>query len=142
MPLADFIVGNRKTLRRVDEILSAVLVPRGLDNAASVFLKLGARRYLVISIAMVAAIIKSDVAGLVSEARVAVGSCSATAQRLRALEQSLIGKPARAGLGATVSREHLSPLSPIDDLRATAIYRRDAAETLIGRALDQCVGGG
>ena len=142
LPLADFIVGNRKTLRRVDEILTTVIVPRRLDDAASAFLKLGARRYLVISIAMVAATVKTDAAGLVAEARVAVGACSATAQRLTALEKDLVGKPARVGLGAIVSREHLSALSPIDDVRATASYRRDAAETLIGRALDLCLGGG
>jgi CO/xanthine dehydrogenase FAD-binding subunit len=142
LPLADFIVGNRKTLRRVDEILTTVIVPRRLDDAASAFLKLGARRYLVISIAMVAATVKTDAAGLVAEARVAVGSCSATAQRLTALEKDLVGRPARVGLGAIVSREHLSALSPIDDVRATASYRRDAAETLIGRALDLCLGGG
>lgn len=138
--LANFIVGNRKTLRRPDEILTSVIIPRDLDNARSAFLKLGARRYLVISIAMVAAIIKTDGAGSVAEARVAVGSCSATAQRLTALESVLVGAPARTGLGALVSREHLAPLSPIDDVRATATYRSDAALTLIGRALDACVG--
>jgi CO/xanthine dehydrogenase FAD-binding subunit len=142
LPLADFIVGNRKTLRRPDEILIAVIIPRRLDEAASVFLKLGARRYLVISIAMVAAIVKTDGAGIVAVARVAVGSCSATAQRLPALEAALVGAPARIGLGALVSQEHLAPLSPINDVRATASYRNDAARTLIGRALDACVGGG
>ncbi len=102
MPLADFIVGNRKTLRRPDEILASVIVPRGLDDARSAFLKLGARRYLVISIAMVAAVVKTDNTGRVAEARVAVGSCSVTAQRLTALERALAGAPARAGLGALV----------------------------------------
>ncbi|MGC2199276.1 MAG: xanthine dehydrogenase family protein subunit M, partial [Stellaceae bacterium] len=97
-------------------------------------------RYLVISIAMVAAIIKTDPTGRVAEARVAVGSCSVTAQRLAALEQALAGAPARVGLGATVSPEHLAQLSPIDDVRATAIYRNQAALTLVGRALDVCVG--
>jgi len=58
MSLANFIVGNRKTLCRPDEILSSVIVPRLLDDARSAFLKLGARRYRVISIAMVAAIVK------------------------------------------------------------------------------------
>lgn len=140
VPLTDFIVGNRKTLRRPDEILSNVIVPRRLEDAASVFLKLGARRYLVISIAMVAAILKTDAAGSVAEARLAVGSCSATAQRLTALEAALVGAPAGNGLGALVSREHLTPLSPIDDVRATASYRSDAALTLIRRALDACVG--
>lgn len=140
LPLADFIVGNRKTLRRPDEILSSVIVSRRLDDAASAFLKLGARRYLVISIAMVAAIVKTDGAGSVAEARVAVGSCSVTAQRLTALEAALVGAPARVGLSALASREHLTSLSPIDDVRATASYRSDAALTLIGRALDACVG--
>ncbi len=142
LPLADFIVGNRKTLRRPDEVLSAVVVPRHLDDPASAFVKLGARRYLVISIAMVAAIVRVETDGSVAEARVAVGSCSATAQRLTTLETALVGAPARIGLGMLVLPEHLVPLSPIDDVRATASYRSDAARTLIGRALDACVGSG
>ena len=140
--LCEFIVGNRRTLRRADEILSAVIVPRTLDDAASVFLKLGARRYLVISIAMVAAVILVDERRQVSAARVAVGSCSATAQRLKTLEQDLIGLPAQTGLGAKVTSQHLSPLSPISDVRATAGYRTDATLTLISRALESCVRSG
>jgi len=140
IPLAQFIVGNRKTLRREEEILTAVIVPRALDDAVSAFLKLGARRYLVISIAMVAAVVEVNGAGQVAAARIAVGSCSAVAQRLTSLEQTLVGAPAKAGLGAIVAPEHLAPLSPIDDLRATASYRFDAALTLISRALDACAG--
>lgn len=140
MPLSQFIAGNRKTLRRPDEILAAVLVPRRIDDARSAFLKLGARRYLVISISMVAVVVQSDEAGRVTEARVAVGSCSASAQRLCDLENPLCGLPARPGIGAAVRHEHLSPLAPIDDVRATAAYRRDASLTLVRRALEACVG--
>jgi len=140
VPLADFIVGNRKTVRRPDEILASIIVPRMLDDATSTFLKLGARRYLVISIAMVAAVVKKDSSGCVAEARVAVGSCSAAARRLTALERALVGMPARSGLGAVALTEHLAQLTPIDDVRATASYRSDAALTLVGRALDACVG--
>jgi CO/xanthine dehydrogenase FAD-binding subunit len=140
VPLGDFIVGNRKTVRGPDEILAHVIVPRKLDDATSAFLKLGARRYLVISIAMVAAVVKTDDAGRVAEARVAVGSCSAAARRLTALERAVVGIPARAGLGAVALAEHLAQLSPIDDVRATASYRNDAALTLVRRALDACVG--
>jgi CO/xanthine dehydrogenase FAD-binding subunit len=134
------MVGNRKTRRQPDEILAQVIVPRKFDDAASAFLKLGARRYLVISIAMVAAVVDVDKTGHVSGARVAVGSCSAVAQRLTLLERELIGAPARAGLGLLVSPRHLAPLTPIDDVRATAAYRKDAALTLVSRALDACVG--
>lgn len=140
LPLAQFITGNRKTVRRPDEILAAVLVPLGMESAASAFLKLGARRYLVISISMVAAVVRTDDDGLVARAGVAVGSCSPTAQRLDDLERDLIGLRLTTGIGATVKPEHLSVLSPIDDVRATAAYRRDASLTLVQRALEACVG--
>ena len=140
MPLAQFVAGNRKTARRPDEILAAVLVPRRMENAASAFLKLGARRYLVISISMVAAVVQVDDTGRIAEARVAVGSCSASALRLRALEADLVGASVKSGIGRAVKAEHLSWLSPIDDVRATAEYRRDASLTLVRRALEACVG--
>jgi CO/xanthine dehydrogenase FAD-binding subunit len=137
LPLADFIVGNRKTQRKADELLAAVFVPRALENAASTFVKLGARRYLVISISMVAVVVLvSD--RRILEARVAVGSCSAMARRLRALESDLVGAPVRDGLGEVVGPEHLAPLSPIDDVRATSEYRMDASLRLVQRALNSC----
>jgi CO/xanthine dehydrogenase FAD-binding subunit len=137
LPLADFIVGNRKTQRKADELLAAVLVPRALANAASTFVKLGARRYLVISISMVAVVVLvSD--RRILEARVAVGSCSAVARRLRALESDLVGASVRDGLGEVVGPEHLAPLSPIDDVRATSEYRMDASLRLVQRALNSC----
>jgi CO/xanthine dehydrogenase FAD-binding subunit len=142
MPLADFIVGNRKTRKKPDEILAAVLVPRSLEDAASTFVKLGARRYLVISISMVAVVLLLQDNRHVLEARVAVGSCSAVAQRLRVLEAELVGASVRDGLGALVRLEHLAPLSPIDDVRATAEYRIDASLRLVQRALNSCVENG
>ena len=138
MPLAEFILGNRKTARRPDELLTSLRVPRRIENAASIFLKLGARRYLVISIVMVAANLVVDSAGNIREALVCVGSCSAVALRLAELERALVGQAAVPGLAKAVRPEQLTRLSPIDDVRATAEYRRDAALTLVGRALEAC----
>jgi CO/xanthine dehydrogenase FAD-binding subunit len=140
LALEEFIVGNRKTLRRPDEILIAVIVPRDVEDAASAFLKLGARRYLVISIVMVAAVMQIDREGIIEDVRIAVGSCSARAHRLNVLERALVGRPAISGLASHVREEYLNELSPIDDVRGTAVYRSDAARTLVGRALDACVG--
>jgi CO/xanthine dehydrogenase FAD-binding subunit len=92
----------------------------------------------VISIVMVAANLVVDSAGRIREALICVGSCSAAALRLAELERALIDRPARPGLRQFVKPEHLDPLSPIDDVRATAEYRRDAALTLVGRALEAC----
>jgi CO/xanthine dehydrogenase FAD-binding subunit len=138
LPLRDFLSGYRKTALLPGEIVTAIVVPRTIDGA-STFLKLGARRYLVISIAMVAAIVEADAAGRVTQARVAVGACSAVAERLGALEAALVGAAARPGLGALARPDHLAGLAPIDDVRATAAYRREAALTLVRRALDACV---
>lgn len=140
LPLAAFITGNRRTERRADEIVTAVIVPRSIDGP-SCFLKLGARRYLVISIAMVAVVIEAGGDGRVLQARIAVGACSAVAQRLTELERTLTGARAGPGIGRLVTPRHLSGLSPIDDVRATAAYRRDAARILVARALEQCVAG-
>ena len=135
LPLADFITGYRKTALRPGELVAAILVPRGLESAGSAFLKLGARRYLVISIAMVAAVLKVE-QGRIAAARVAVGACSPVACRLPALEAALLGKAAKAGFEDAITPGHLAGLAPIDDVRASAAYRRDAVCTLIGRTLD------
>lgn len=135
-PLAEFITGNRETLRRADEMMTAILVPKPAGRSASRFLKLGSRTYLVISIVMVAAVLEDDGTGHVGRARVSVGACSVVAVRLAALEAALVGRPLAPGLGDLVAADHLGGLSPIDDIRATAAYRREAALTLVRRALD------
>jgi CO/xanthine dehydrogenase FAD-binding subunit len=133
LPLASFIAGNRRTVLAPDELLVAIHVPQPARAARSAFLKLGARRYLVISIAMAAATLEvAD--GRVAKARVAVGACSAVAQRLPGLEAALIDAPL-AALAERVASEHLAPLSPIDDVRGSAAYRRDAVTTLLRRLL-------
>jgi CO/xanthine dehydrogenase FAD-binding subunit len=138
LPLSEFILGNRKTARSAEELLTSIRVPRRVENALSTFLKLGARRYLVISIVMVAANIVVDSSGEIRKALICVGSCSAAALRLTELERALLGRPASPGLGQIVNTGHLARLSPIDDVRATAEYRRDAALILVGRALEAC----
>ncbi|HXY01580.1 MAG TPA: FAD binding domain-containing protein [Candidatus Limnocylindrales bacterium] len=137
--LAEFVQGNRKTLRQPDEILTSIQIPRRWENAASSFLKLGARRYLVISIVMVAANLVADSDRRIREAAICVGACSPKALRLTELEKALIGRVAGENMSATVRPEHLSSLSPIDDVRATAVYRLDAALTLVRRTLADCV---
>ena len=138
LPLSQFIAGYRKTVLRPGEMASAIVVPRTIEGS-SVFLKLGARRYLVISIAMVAAIVETDGDGRIAKARIAVGACSAVARRMLDAEAALIGAPAHAGAGMRIADKHLLGLTPIDDVRATAAYRRDAALTLIRRAVEACI---
>jgi CO/xanthine dehydrogenase FAD-binding subunit len=134
VPLATFLTGNRRTVLMPGELLVAIHVPQHAHAARSAFLKFGARRYLVISIVMAAATLEiAD--GRIAGARVAVGACSAVAQRLPALEAALAGAVLDASLGDRVEAAHLAPLAPIDDVRGSAGYRRDAALTVLRRLL-------
>jgi CO/xanthine dehydrogenase FAD-binding subunit len=134
LPLSAFTLGNRKTALEPGELVTAIHVPDVPAHERSVFLKLGARSYLVISIASVAANMVLDDAGRITSARFAVGACSTVPQRLVALDQAVLGlRPQDAA--ALVQEAHLTHLSPLDDVRATADYRRAAALTLVRRAL-------
>lgn len=140
LPLADFITGYRRTALGPGEIVSAVLVPKPAPQARSAFVKLGARRYLVISILMAAAVVERDAAGRIASAAVAVGAASPVAHRLRAFERALIGSDPAERPSSLLQPWHLEALSPIDDVRATADYRRDAALAVIGEAADRAAG--
>ena len=139
--IGDFITGNRATALAPVELVTGLRLPRPANPARATFLKLGARRYLVISIAMAAAVIEEADDGTVAAARIAVGACSEVAARLPALEKALAGRPLDATLGDAVEAEHLAHLSPIDDIRGSAAYRLDAAGTLLRRALSRLGGG-
>ena len=86
LALDAFISGARSTLLAPDEVMTAVVTPLPAPTMRSAFFKLGARRYLVISIVIVAVAL-DVVEGIVRDARIAVGACSA-------------GRPADQGSGA------------------------------------------
>lgn len=133
LPLSDFITGYRATARRDDELVTAVLIPDAGAAGTGVFQKFGARKYLVISIVMAAVRLQAR-RGQVTEARVALGACTPVAVRLFELEEALIGRGLNEA-AATVSLQHVRKLAPIDDVRATADYRREAALELVRRAI-------
>ena len=133
LPLRDFITGNRRTCLRAGELMTAIVIPSPGPETRSTFLKLGARRYLVISIAMIAACLELQ-DGRIHDARLAVGACSEIAQRLPRLEARLENAPASEAPDM-VREEDFAALSPLDDVRASASYRRHGARILVRRAL-------
>ena len=119
-------------------MLSAIIIPAEAVHGRSYFNKLGARRYLVISIAMVAARIAIR-DRCIDQAAVSIGSCSVVASRLHAVESALIGQSIDTQPAALVTREHLHELAPIDDIRATAHYRHHAALQLVRRTITAAI---
>ncbi len=133
LPLANFLLGNRRTALGPGELATAILIPPPAANARSGFLKLGARSHLVISIAMAAGLFTME-AGIIRDARLAIGACAATAQRLPLAEAALLDAPPDP---ARLLPGHLASLTPIDDVRASAAYRRHAALVLLRRLVER-----
>lgn len=130
----DFVLGNRSIARSSDELVLGIRVPAPIPTTGAVksaFVKLGARKYLVISIAMVAVVAVIE-AGRIRRARIAIGACGPRAERLPELEASLVGQRIEC---PDVDPAHFARLTPIDDIRAPASYRRMAAVEITRRAL-------
>jgi CO/xanthine dehydrogenase FAD-binding subunit len=134
LPLEDFILGNRRTELQSGEMVTAIRVPKNATAGTSAFVKLGARRYLVISIAMVAARLSIE-DGIVGKVAVAVGSCSVVAKRLSGVEAALRGVPVGHALATAIQSAPMDELSPIGDVRGSAEYRLDAAREIVARAV-------
>ena len=138
LALEAFITGPRQTELAADELLSAVLIPKSGAQGVSSFLKLGSRKYLVISIAMVAVVLEPTSDRTIKNLSVSVGSCSAVACRLRDLEADLQGCSLENLAQSPFEDRFFAPLSPIDDVRSSARYRLDAAAELVRRAILVC----
>jgi CO/xanthine dehydrogenase FAD-binding subunit len=134
-PLQDFVRGNRQTTLAAGEMVTAIRLPKTSLAGASSFCKLGARRYLVISIAMATVRIAADDDGRVIDAAIAVGACSAVAWRLGSLERELVGQDIGSLADMSLAETHFADLKPIDDVRGSAEYRRGAAREIVSRAL-------
>jgi len=133
IPLDAFITGPRKIALTATEMVTAILIPQAALDGRSHFIKLGARAYLVISVAMAAVRVHVE-NGVVTQAAVAVGSCGPVATRLAAVEAALIGKPLSSG--AITDDAVRAALAPIDDIRADAAYRNISAAELVRRTVE------
>lgn len=135
LPLSHFVNGPRRTALEAGEMVTAITIPEEATRGTSRFLKLGARKYLVISIAMVAVRVEIE-GGTVKEAALSVGACSAVATRLTEVEATLTGQPVEALADRITDAAVAAALSPIDDIRADGPYRAHAAAELLRRAVD------
>ncbi len=138
--LQNFITGVRTTQRKPDELVTAIYVPAPLNTERSAFTKLGARSYLVISIAMLAVHISTNEQGHINRCALAVGSCSPIAQRLFDLETALNGlaintATEQQAVQALIQSYPFNELSPIDDVRGTADYRLTVVRAVLQRTL-------
>ena len=135
LPLAEFLLGPGRTALGPGEIVAAVRIPLPPPGALQHFEKVGRRDALAIAVASLAALVVRDQAGRVTEARLAVGSLTPTARRCPAAEAALLGHRLDREALLEAGRRIRDEISPIEDLRATAAYRREVAGRLPLRLL-------
>lgn len=130
----EFFTGVKRTARRSDELITAVVLPDHLPEHHE-FAKVGVRNAMVIATVCCAVTRRADGA-----TTVALGSVAPTPIRAHQAETmiSSIRKPSDADL-AEFSRLVSSEVTPITDHRSTEEYRRHAAGVLAGRLLRRCL---
>jgi len=140
VPLKDFFIGVRKTVRRPDELLSGVRFPvTSLPPAGTAcgYYKLGLRKADAISVVSVAIRLEAEADGHCWSARIALGSVAPTPVRAIAAEESLCGQALTGKAFMEAGELAAMAVSPISDLRASADYRRRMVKVLVQRLLTQ-----
>lgn len=133
LPLCEFITGPGSTRLKQGEIVSAVLVAPPAKGFLHHFEKVGRRKALAIAVVSLAALLRTGSDGKVEDVRIALGSVSPTVVRCRQAESLLIGRPLSEESLRLAAECVRGEISPIDDLRATAEYRRQVAGNLLLR---------
>lgn len=127
---ADFFLAYRQVDLAPDELLVAVHLPDPGSDALA-YRKVGARFAQAISKVVFAGRVRR-VEGVVTQARIALGSVAPVPVRARAAEAALVGRPVDPSAAALVARD----IAPIDDIRSTADYRRRVAVGVVRRWLE------
>jgi xanthine dehydrogenase FAD-binding subunit len=135
LPVSEFLLRPGHTALAPGEIIAAIVIPLPPAGALHHFEKVGRRDALAIAVASLAALVRRDEAGRVTEARLAVGSLAPTVVRCRAAEAVLGGGRLDRETLLAVGQRIGQCISPIDDIRATAAYRRQVAANLPLRLL-------
>jgi CO/xanthine dehydrogenase FAD-binding subunit len=131
---SDFWVGYRKTALEADELLLAIHIQTDVRDRLY-YRKVGTRMAQAISKVMLGGRLRIE-NGIVTEARVALGSVAAIPIRLMTVESSLIGKAIDSAAADLVAQE----ITPIDDIRSTAEYRTSVATRIIRSWLESEAG--
>jgi carbon-monoxide dehydrogenase medium subunit len=137
VPLEDFIVGVRQTVRQPDELLVAVGWPVPAPRSGWAYSKFGLRRADAISVLSAAVLVERDEAGLCREARIALGAVAPRPFRAHEAEDRLKGRPVTTDAIVEAARLAAEATRPIDDIRGSAAYRRRMVEVTLRRVLTQ-----
>lgn len=135
--ISEFFTGVNKTVLQANELITAI---EFTPNSQSAFYKISLRNAMAISVATAACAVKYGRDGLVRECSIALGSVAPKPVRAYAAESFLIGQKLEAATLAKALVELDRDISPIDDIRSTAEYRREVSPVIVKRVLEKACG--
>ena len=136
LALDDYYLGYKQDARRPDELITRISWPRPPENSANTFYKLARRKGDAITVTGVAVAL-SVADGTCTRARIALASVAPVVLRAKQAEAVLEGRALTPALIDEAAEAAAETCSPIDDIRASAGYRRHTVEALTRRLVTQ-----
>ncbi|MHB8106251.1 MAG: FAD binding domain-containing protein [Candidatus Cryosericum sp.] len=133
VPIIDFFTGPGRSVLAAEELVTEFHFPATGRGELTGFGKLGARQAMTISTANVAFYFRIGDGRRITEARIAFGSVAPTVVRAHKTEQMFCQLPPVLSWDAIRGAAQMAwkEVAPIDDLRATAVYRKEAVVGLL-----------
>ncbi len=140
IPLRDFYTGVRRTVLKAGELLREIRIPALTAKQRGLFLKLGLRQAQAISVINAAFVLTFD-GDVIADASITLGCLAPTVVHARSVEAYLKGKRLNQALCQEAGRLALNDVSPIDDIRASAVYRQRTLASFVAYGLQKIAAG-
>ncbi len=142
LPMSEFFLAYRKTALAPGEYLKAFHLPPLPEQSAVAYRFRGLRRAMEIDMVNVACYLELEESRSSARAvRIALGAVGPTPYRAVGAEEALTGRSVGPEFIEEAGRLAAEEASPIDDVRASAVYRRKMVHVLVRRALTACFDG-
>jgi len=135
LPLEDFFTGPGETVLRRGELLKAVRVPPMPERSFATYLKTFRSVMDCCTVGVAVLVAFEAHSTVVKNIRLALAAVAPTPMRANAAERLLVGRPMDEGGIALASAEAAEEARPIDDVRASAAYRKVLVEVMSRRVL-------
>jgi len=136
VPLEDFFVGPRQTVRRHEEILTEIRLPYPTPRFGAAYAPFALREANGCALAAVAASLRLDEKGIIRDARICLGAVAPIPKLAKTAMAALVGKVAGSAAFHQAVEEATKSSQPISDIRGSADYRRKLIGILTRRALE------
>jgi CO/xanthine dehydrogenase FAD-binding subunit len=130
----DFILGPGRTVLEKDEFIECIVIKKSFADFSHYFEKVGLRNAMIIAVASMGILLKLQENRIV-DVRIGFGAVAPTAVRAKVCESFMKGKILNEELLEAAGEIIVNEISPIDDLRASAEYRKKVCRNLLKRLL-------